>query len=134
MSSKGLVRTLFTDHWIGVRSRETAIEAPTEEQLLDAVRRLDGHQRTLVSCNLLDGRNFMVGGGPTHYVVCLGDPETQHYDTLPGAGGDEWIAIRAGGQDGDYPAKEVVDRAQALEAASRVWHAGELPVEQQGPR
>lgn len=112
------------------------IAHPDWAQIEAAIRALDGDARTEVALgasneNPADTPHMMIGGGNEgRYIVYATYDGRRLFDLLrAGAGSntdDEDTKVVAGGQEGIYHAREVVDLATALAAAQAFALDGEL--------
>ena len=93
-------------------------EAPfSEADLEELVSRLDGRNRTLVTLFVGEGHAACGGDARTGLVVYVTlDGERFHQLVRGDRGGDGEVAVVAGGQLGDYPARSVVSAERAIEA------------------
>jgi hypothetical protein len=113
--------TLISDSWSGDRNAPSEVFGPTEQQVVDAVRALDGAIHTLVTLQGHQQRHLALGGGPDSYVVyATFDNEAFHSAMTPGLGGT--IHLVAGGQAGEYLARRTVNRNVAIKAALTFLH------------
>ena len=103
------------DRWKGLLSEEHVDHAPDWASVNNAINRLDEKVYTLIFLEDESGSNLGIGGGPSGIVVTL-YRESQH---LVARHGDdcEKISIVIGGQDGDFPRKNVVTFEQAKNIA-----------------
>ena len=110
-------RTMVGDHWEGTRATEWEIEAPDAADLERAVRRLDAVVYTLVIVVAGAEHHLTVGGGAGNYVVVVTFDNQVFFTLLRSEYADGIVMVNAGGQEGDYPADQVVGATQALQAA-----------------
>lgn len=108
---------LMTDSWHGVMCDEICVESPTAAAVTQAIEALDAVTRTALTLHR-GSASISVGGGRGLYVifVALGDEE-QFWNLLSESAETGVIMINIGGQEGDHPARQVVDREKAVRAA-----------------
>jgi hypothetical protein len=86
---------------------------------------MDAKTRTLISLYGLDGSYLAVGGGAGKYVVYISTVEEEFWNLLKQHSEKNGIVmLNAGGQDGDYPSRQVVDKESALRAAKTFFRTG----------
>lgn len=120
---------MVTDWWDGVRNAESVVTSPTWEMVSGAIKALDGNIRTLVTIVLEPLSHMAVGGGGDNglYVVqATEDGERFHLATREDVTSRSNISIKAGGQNGDFPARRCVDLDTALRAAQAFVETGQL--------
>lgn len=119
---------MVVDDWSGTVNGERVILAPELQQVADAVAALDGARQTLVT--LLRGagdEHMSIGGGPERFVVYLTEDNLNFHNLVAADESEhETIALVAGGQLGDYPARQCVRAEHALRAAATYAELGEL--------
>lgn len=126
MNTNPYAKSLTTDSWKGGDCEESVIDRPREADLLEAIDRLDERVYTLVIVGGEGEAHLAVGGGRGRFVVyATFDNRTFHNLVERGRPGGV-ITIVAGGQAGEYPACQVVDRERAIRAASRFLSEGRL--------
>ncbi|AJQ86591.1 hypothetical protein ADT26_14385 [Xanthomonas oryzae] len=101
----------------GAFAKSFDFDVESLDQCLDAVRRMNGGDRTLISFSV-DGLSIMVGGGDGQYVVTMESDESIVNVVNSSASGDEFVEITVGGQACEYPDIYVVGLDQ-VEAALR---------------
>ena len=92
---------------------EQEAEAPSLELLDEVFRSLDGVTHTLLCVQHDGGASLMIGGGPTQYVVCLETAEGSLYTLTRETDETAKVCLTAGGQEGDYPGRQVVGKELA---------------------
>ena len=111
---------MVTDWWDGVRNTESVVAAPTWEMISEAIKALDGNVRTLVTVALEPLSRITIGGGGDNglYVVQANqDGERFHLATRDDDTPASNVTIKAGGQNGEFPARRCVALDTALRAA-----------------
>ncbi len=120
---------MVTDWWDGARNTESVITAPTWEMVSEAIKGLDGNVRTLVTIVLEPLSHMTIGGGGDNglYIVqATEDGERFHLATREDVTSPSNVTIKAGGQNGDFPARRCVDLDTALRAAETFVETGQL--------
>jgi hypothetical protein len=107
---------MTVDRWEGVVDvGQPDIEDPTNEQIVEAIRRLDQERYTMVGL-ISEKGDLLVGGGTGRYV-CSGTladgtvitlTREVHSDSPP-------ISVVTGGQEGAFPASFVVGFEEAMQ-------------------
>ena len=96
----------------------TEVAGPRDEDVEGAVGALDGKSVTLATLEVGDQAHLAIGGGPSQFIVYVThDNERFFTATSPGQPAEPKVALVAGGQLGEFPGDEVVDRATALQAS-----------------
>jgi hypothetical protein len=99
-------------------------EAPDPEQIARLINRLDGRTRTLVMLHRA-GSVLAVGGSQTGMVVYIEDSGGRFWQLRSADVSDELVQMVAGGQPGEYAARFVTSRADAIRAATEFAATGE---------
>jgi hypothetical protein len=108
---------LRTDHWHGSTCDEICIESPQDADVTRAIDALDSTSRTTVTLERANA-SMTVGGGQGQYVVFVAVGEDEEFwNLLSEADATGIVMINIGGQDGDFPARHVVDHKKAARAA-----------------
>ncbi|MCA3781342.1 MAG: histidine kinase [Burkholderia sp.] len=105
---------------VGNRSHVTEVPCDDTAQVIAAVERLNGMDRSTIVFDASDATVMTIGGGNDgRYVVFIASEIDVALLNLatPDAPADETIELVAGGQRGSYPARQCVDRATATQAA-----------------
>lgn len=112
----------------GASDEPWELTRPTVEHVRHAVGRLDQARWTLVSLVRSPGHpNLTIGGGAGHYVVYLAPREDVFFNLLSESQPDgPVVLVTAGGQPGDYPARQVVSQRQAVAAAVHFLAHGDM--------
>lgn len=122
------VNRMVADRWNGVRCTEDETLMPTAEVLGAALRELDARSRTLICLYGQDGTDLTIGGGAGQYVVFASTAEEQFWNLVNQAMAPDSgvVLLNTGGQEGDFPARQVVTQPQALQAAQTFLQTGAL--------
>jgi len=114
------------EDWIGNQNRGCVKQVHSWQEIESAIRKLDGHHKTLVTLETDSETHMAVGGGLGKYVVYLTfDNESFHYLVDP-AKLDIEESVIVGGQEGIYPAKSCVDLNTTLKAAKAFAEFGTM--------
>jgi hypothetical protein len=121
------VNRVVTDKWIDVYCDEEEIETPSLADIDLVIDALDAKVRTFISLYGQDGTFLAIGGGSGQYVVYASICNEQLWNLLSDKDvGKDIILLNAGGQEGDFPARQVVNKLQALQAAHTFALTGQL--------
>jgi hypothetical protein len=119
------------DKWKGMSTEDWELDNPSPADVDEALDRLDASAYTMMSLECPNGRHLMIGGGAGQYVVSA-TLETERFWVLlraePARG---TVFLNTGGQEGDFPASQVVAKAQAHQAAHVFLETGEMDEDQQ---
>ena len=108
---------LRTDLWHDITCDEFCVESPTEADVMQSIDALDAETKTALTLER-EGASISVGGGRGRYVVFVTVGDDQKFWNLLSDYADTGaVMINIGGQEGDYPARHVVDKEQAMRAA-----------------
>ena len=106
------------------------IADPTDVQIEDAIRRLDGQQATLVSLEADDeARMWISGGDKQRYICTVTFDGSQCYNLVDPTQNKQSVSLVAGGQVGDYSGRLVVELDLVLRAAQKFSVDGVLAEE-----
>lgn len=117
---------LTVNTWDGpiVHSDET--DDPTLAEVEAAIGRLDGDACTEVT--LAEEEPFAyisIGGGPELYLVTGETSDEKILQLTDPEAGDKPVPLVCGGQLADFPRRDLVNRSQATEVASRFLAQGD---------
>lgn len=104
------------------------INGPSLADLDQAIDRLDAEEFTLLSINPAGEEcpHLMVGGGAGRYVVHATYDNLEFFSVFRREDVEGRSLLCAGGQEGDFPSVQVVDKADAVCAARCFLVSGEL--------
>jgi hypothetical protein len=105
------------DRWRGMLNDEWHVDQPSWDEAEDAIRRLDASTYTIVMIESIGEQHLAVGGGAGRYVVYATFDNYDFWNLLGDGGAGGRTLLNAGGQDGDYPVRQIVDLEQACRAA-----------------
>ena len=124
------IELLTVCEWNGPHMDRADILYPTWDQVEDAIRCLDEHDRNdlYLRPSASNPETYLaVGGGAGRYLV-TGSIENERFPTVvkdgDGDGGCEILVV--GGQSGDYPRNWIVDLDTALAATRSFFETGEF--------
>jgi hypothetical protein len=118
---------LIADSWSGVHCETEEIASPSWDDILKAIKALDGKRRTLVTLRGASSTEMVIGGGSDgRYIgyVAISDDSFQ-YLTSEHKDGPR-VSLLIGGQEGDYPIDQVVTQTVVVTAAKTFSEIGSL--------
>jgi hypothetical protein len=105
------------DCWSGVLSDDWNVEDPSWDDVSKAIQRLDAKTFTMVTIEGPWEQHLAVGGGAGRHVVYATFDNYEFWSLLGHESMDGTVLLTAGGQEGDFPARRIVDLDQARIAA-----------------
>lgn len=115
---------LHGDRWRGTEDRAWSIEQPSAADLDRALEQLDAKTYTLITLEAQGDEHLCVGGGAGRYVAYAKRDNDEFWnpvgDAAEDGAQDEVIWLNAGGQEGDFPARQIVDM-ERVRAAARAF-------------
>lgn len=114
------------DSWRGVLNDEWHIDDPSWDDVLKAIRRLDATTFTMVTIERPGEQLLAGGGGAGQYVVYATYDNVEFWNLLSSTVDERTVLLNAGGQEGDYPARQIVDLLAAETAARAFFVEGQL--------
>lgn len=114
------------DRWQGVLNHEWRIDRASPSDLEHALDQLDGRIHTMLSIQGEGEHHLAIGGGAGQYVVYATFDNEQFWNLQRSQPASGTILLNAGGQEGDYPAEQVVTKEQARAAALTFLDVGQL--------
>jgi hypothetical protein len=123
---KVIVSRILADRWRGAQCDEDVIESPSADDFARALAALDARERTMLCLHVPDGRQLTIGGGNGKYVVYAALSKDEFWNLLIETAENGTVSVTAGGQEGDFPAEQVVDQTQALRAGLAFMESGKL--------
>ena len=119
-----IVWQLVADKWSGIRCEEEIAHDPSEDDFLLAFANLNARDRTTLCLEARNGRRLVIGGGGGSYVVYCSFSDDEFWNLTSSATTNERVMLCAGGQEGDFPARQIVDADHARQAGlSFIKHA-----------
>lgn len=114
------VERLTTDNWTGALNHKEEVLNPDLETIEAAIRALDGERRTLVTLRGAGDHHLAVGGGEEGKFIVYITSDNESFlvainPAMQDASGT--ILLCAGGQEGDFPVRQVIGVAESLAAA-----------------
>lgn len=122
---------IYGDRWEGVLNHEWRIDRASSADLARALERLDARTQTIVTIQGDGEQHLTIGGGAGQYVVYATFDNDQFWNLLRSQPASGTILLNAGGQEGDYPAQQIVTKEQALGAGLAFLDVGALDPTQQ---
>lgn len=122
---------LHGDRWEGMLNHEWRVDRASSADLELALDQLDARSHTMVTILREGEQHLTIGGGAGQYVVYATFDSEQFWNLLHSQPATGTILLNAGGQEGDYPAEQVVTKEQALVAGIAFLDAGRLDPSQQ---
>jgi hypothetical protein len=117
---------LTYDRWVGNRDRGTTVERPSWAAIEERIARLDAREFTIVTLAGEGEAHMAVGGGAGRYIVYATRDNMSFDNLVDPARGEAMERLVAGGQEGEYPARQVVSLETAVEAAREYAETGTL--------
>jgi Immunity protein Imm1 len=108
--------TLSGDQWSGIYNQEWQHESPSSDDFSNALRNLDALKHTMLTIHADDEAHLTIAGGNSRYVVYATFDNEEFWNLLGSGKSTEIVMLNAGGQEGDFPARQVVDLNQAMSA------------------
>lgn len=108
---------LVGDKWSGVLNHEWRIDPATQPALDEALNKLDARNFTMLTLQGKGETHLVVGGGDGRYVVCVSLAKDEFWNLLSLDPAEGVVLLNAGGQEGEFPARQVVGMKQARDAA-----------------
>lgn len=122
------------DRWNGVMNVEWHIDAPSFDDVNRALDRLDAKTYTMLTLQGVGEQHMTIGGGAGRYVVYATSDNEEFWNLLSPGAGDDIVLLNVGGQQGDYPARQVVDLVQARAAARKFFEQQQRDPDQKWER
>ncbi|MEB5695216.1 hypothetical protein MXM31_03315 [Klebsiella aerogenes] len=113
-----LIEYMVKDKWDGEYCVEDKIISPSMLDINDAINTLDSKTHTIVFIYGKNNMCFSVGGGNGCYVVYASKNDEQLFNMISkDVNNFQTMMLNVGGQEGDFPSRQVIDKATALQAA-----------------
>ncbi|MDC3982186.1 Imm1 family immunity protein [Polyangium jinanense] len=109
--------SIHGDKWHGVLNDEWHVDRPSWDDVDKAIRRLDAKTYTIVTVQGPGEQHLAIGGGSGRYIVYATFDNCEFWNLLSTDSTNGMVLLNAGGQEGDYPAAQIVDQEQARTAA-----------------
>lgn len=119
---------VISDEWSGVNSCETTLKDPTWADVARLIKRLDARKHTLVSLKINENNHLTVGGGKNQFIVSVTANGDRFFDAICPTRADARAPVRlnVGGQEGEYPADQILDENTAVACAMTYLESGEM--------
>jgi hypothetical protein len=122
-----VTRRIDGDCWEGRACDHWEVADATFADVERALERLDAKTWTLMTIGGPDELHLGIGGGGGQYVIYAGSAgEEELWDLVSAQPRDGVVMLTIGGQEGDYPARQIVDLEQARTAARTFFLTGAL--------
>jgi hypothetical protein len=108
--------TLTGDQWSGVYNQEWQRKNPTKDDFAGALSNLDASRHTMLTIRIDDEAHLTIAGGDGRYVVYATFDNEEFWNLLGSDTSTEVVMLNAGGQEGDFPARQLVELNQAMSA------------------
>jgi hypothetical protein len=120
------VLQILCDHWDGVFNREEIVETPTTADFDRLLDRMDGQIHTMIMLRRENDAHMGIGGGSGKYVVYAAFDNETFWNLIAPEREPGTVMLNAGGQEGEYPARQVVTQDRARQAGHTFLATGEL--------
>ncbi len=114
-----IVRRIDGDRWEGVVNHGWIVDHASSTDLNRAIDRLDARIYTIVTIQVDGERHLTIGGGAGQYVVYATFDNEEFWNLIRSEPSAGTVRLNAGGQEGDFPAAQVVNKEQARAAGNR---------------
>lgn len=121
-----IVERLITDRWSGIQCEEDIVENPSITNFVAALHALNACNRTMLCLEGKNGRQLTIAGGDGKYIVYCAFSDSEFWNLISDSSRTERVMLNTGGQEGDYPARQIVDQDHAQRAGIRFMEKGEL--------
>jgi hypothetical protein len=118
------VVSLHLDEWSGASCADHRVEAPSWDQVDEAIRSLDASRHTLLSLEGQADDVLLIGGGAGRYVVIYQVRADTFWNLHSDAADGGTILLTCGGQEGDFLSEQVVGIEVAKSAARTMFSVG----------
>jgi Immunity protein Imm1 len=101
---------------------------PSSQEVTEAIRQMDGEERSQVALFVDDHHSLTIGGGPNGFVCCVIIEKSAKVllaRTRPPVDEEEWVEV-VSGQPDEYPVSEVVQISAVIQAAEHFLKTGAL--------
>lgn len=106
-------RTLFGDRWDVDYSFEWRDEDATRNEFESALGRLDAKTYTMLTIQAEGEAHLTIAGGNGQYMVYATFDNEDFWNLIRSEEVSGTVILNAGGQEGDYPARQVVSMSEA---------------------
>ncbi len=121
------IERLFEDDWQGVISKDKEYKCISIDQIIAAIDKLNGENKTLIEL-IIDDDNFLtLAGGNEGRYICYITQNGSIYNLINTdyIRNDKTVLIVAGGQQGDFSARLCVKYDQTTKAAISYYQNGQ---------
>ena len=125
---------LSGDRWHGVDNRQWERDRISIDDFVRALESLDESRQTMLTIQVGDEAHLTVAGGNGRYVVYATFDNEEFWNLLGSDSSTETVMLNAGGQEGDFPTRQIVDLDKALSAGLVFLESRQLDPSQQWER
>lgn len=121
------IKAIISDKWFGRKVENEEMPCQSVDEALEALRRLNGKDRTQVLFQGADKALMIGGGNEGRYSVVIVVGEDERFYTLTDATneGHGDVTIVTGGQAGSFPANQCIGLEDSLKAVRDFDRHGE---------
>lgn len=105
--------TIRGERWEGTFNHDWSIEDASATDFVRGLDQLDARVHTLVTVRREGEQHLSIGGGAGQYVVYATFDNERFWSLIRSEPATGIVMPNAGGQEGDYPASQVVTKEQA---------------------
>jgi hypothetical protein len=121
------VDRVIVDKWSGEYCDNNVVKFPSTDDIEKVIDALDAKVHSIVSLYGKDGSHLTIGGGCGQYVVFMAVSDEEFWNLISSSDDQKDIVfINVGGQEGDFPVRQVVNKAQVRIAARTFSLFGQL--------
>jgi hypothetical protein len=110
--------TISIDKWDGLSCSEEIVDSPRLSDVERLVTLLDASTRTIMTLDAGAEQHMAIGGGGGRYIVYTQEQNGDLFNLISPTATDGIVMLNAGGQEGDYPARQIIDFKTTLQAAA----------------
>lgn len=116
---------MFEEIRSGVRAESKEIPMPVKNDAMEAMARMDGQSRSLLSIVFSDQFTLIIGGDGKRYVCSIDGPEII-VNVISGQDFESAESLVVGGQEVDYPSAYVLGKSQVKQIVELIFNNSEL--------
>ena len=120
------VLKILSDRWDGVFNHEEIVETPTTGDFDRLLDRMDSKVHTMIMLQRERDAHMGIGGGSGKYVVYVTYDNETFWNLIAAERAPGAVMLNVGGQEGEYPARQVVAQDRARQAGRTFLATGEL--------
>jgi hypothetical protein len=116
---------VVSDTWSGVLCAEDEIRGPSLDDMFMAIELLDAEIHTIVTLFGCDGLELCIGGGQGRYIAYVSASDQDFWNLLSlDDDRHDAVLLNAGGQEGEYESRQIIDKPSVLRAAKTFFDTG----------